>query len=98
MIPVCWRRAEAAPPKHKQRSRQHTAGYRPSQAPAPGGQGDAAHQQMGQDNEVECPHRGERIERAPDEEDRREDERLRVGDAWMPAIMGGIPEWLLPGA
>ncbi len=90
--------ARGSTAEHEQRRRQHRARHRPSRAPADGCDGDAACQQVGQHNEVECPHRRGRIERAPGNEQRREDQRLRICYARMPAIMVRIPEWPVASA
>jgi len=76
--------------EHEQRRRQH--------APADDCDGDAACQQMGKHNEIEGLHRRGRIERAPGQEQRGKNQRLRVCHARMAAIMIRIPERPVAGA
>ena len=84
--------------EHEQCRSQHAGWHRPSRAPAHDGDGDASREQMGKNNQIECPHRRGRIEHPPGHEHRREHQRLRVCDTRMPAIMIGIPERPLAGA
>jgi hypothetical protein len=60
--------------------------------------GNASREQMGKNSDIECPHGWGRIKHPPGNEHRREDQRLRVCDARMSAVMIGIPERPFSGA
>ena len=65
---------------------------RPTRAPAERADGKPADGQVRIDDEIEGAHRRSRIEQGPQHEGRREDQRLRVGDARMSAVVIGVPE------
>ena len=48
------------------------------------------------DDQVEGDDRRRRVEQAPYQEDRRENQRLGIGDAGVAAVMILIPEWHAP--
>ena len=70
---------------------------RPASAPTERADGEAASGQVRVDDEIECPDRRRRIEQGPQHEGRREDQRLRIGNAGVPAVVIGIPERRMAG-
>ena len=65
---------------------------RPARAPAERADGEAADGQVCVDDEVEGADRRCRIEQGPQHEGRREDQRLRIGDAGVSPVVIGVPE------
>ncbi len=78
--------------EHEYRGGEDRGGGRPAAAVAIAGQGQPADQQVRIDDEIERAHGGRGIDRRPQQEQRREDQRLRIGDAGMAAIVIGVPE------
>ena len=78
--------------EHEDAGREHAGRDRPSRAPADSRDCERAREQMRIDQNIERADGRIRIEPRPQEEDRREDQRLRIGDARMSAIMIRIPE------
>ena len=89
--------ARAAPPNMNSTaaSTQAAAGQRARQPIAC--DREPADQEMRRDQEVEGAQRRRRVEQRPQHEGRREDQRLRVGDARMAAVVIRIPERQLAG-
>src|ERR1043166_1922754 len=97
MMPLCCSRPEAGPPNMKMTAARMEAGSgQPRRQPSaptatpPAGKG-------GVDEEIECPDRRRRIEQGPQHEGRREDQRLRIGNAGVPAVVIGVPERRMAG-
>ena len=78
--------------EHEHHRRQHAGDHRPARAGADRGHRQSADQEMRVDQEIERAQRRRRIEQRVQHHQRREDQRLRIGDARMPAIVIRIPE------
>ena len=78
--------------EHEDGRGQDRGRHRPAGAPTERTDGEPADQQVRVDDEVESTEGGRRIEQRPQHEGRREDQRLRVGDARVPAVVVGVPE------
>ena len=83
--------------QHEDCRRQHRGRQRPARAPAHGTDGEAADEQVGVDDQVEGAHRRRGVEPRPGDKGGCEDQRLRIGDARMPAVVIGIPERRVAG-
>ena len=89
--PAGGRPAEHEDDRGKDRRRQ-----RPARTPAERADGKPADAQVRIDDEIEGPYRRSRIEQGPQHEGWREDQRLRIGDAWMATVVIGVPERQMP--
>src|SRR5262249_56161447 len=80
------------PAEHEQRGGKYAGGKRPTRTPSDRPHTKAANEHMREHDEVEGAQRGRWIEQRPEHERRREDQRLRISDARMAAVVIGIPE------
>ena len=78
--------------KHEHHRGEHAACVMPAAAAADGDHREPADQQMSEHHQVESKERWRRIDQSPKNESRREDQRLRIGDAGVTRVVIGIPE------
>ena len=78
--------------EHEHHRCEHAGRRRPARAPADQRDREPAEEQVRVDDQVEHTQRRRRVEQRPQHEGRRKDERLRIGDARMAAIVIRIPE------
>ena len=69
---------------------------RPARTPAERPKGQPAEAQVRVDDEIEGPYRRSGIEQGPQHERWRENQRLRIGDAWMSTVVVRVPERQMP--